>query len=105
VKAPPSGSHARLLRRASNASAAFIAPASSSVMKAFRSGLAFARASAAEVNALLVIFPAHSSAAALIIVIWSRSIAGCANADPTSEAAETIAPAMTGFRKYGRRVG
>src|SRR5262249_42046508 len=100
---PPSGSQARFLRRASNASAALIAPAPSSGMKTFRLGLGFARGSAAEVNALLVIFPAHSSAAAFVIVILSGSIALCANADPASEVVETMAQAMAEFRKYGRR--
>jgi len=65
---PPSGLHAPFLRSASKASAAFIAPASSNVMKALSSPFAFARASAAAVSALLVILPAQMSAAACIVV-------------------------------------
>ena len=65
---PPSGLHEPLLRPASKASAAFIAPASSSVMKALSSGFALARANAAAVSALLVILPAQRSAAACVAV-------------------------------------
>ena len=58
---------------ASNAAAAFMAPASSSVMKALSFVLALARAIAAEVSAVLVILPEQISAAACAAVRVSRS--------------------------------
>jgi hypothetical protein len=63
---PPSGLQAAPpLRAASAALAAFSAPASSRVMKAFRSARALARSSAAETSASLVYLPAQMSAAGL----------------------------------------
>src|SRR5260370_35090279 len=79
---PPRGLQDPFLRPASNASAALIAPASSSVMNALRFGFALARPSAAEVSALLVILPAHSSAAAGAPVNPSGPIAVEAKAGP-----------------------
>src|SRR5215211_5208679 len=98
IGTPPSGLHeAPLTRPASNAAAAFIAPASSSVTKALRSALALARASAAATSALLVIFPAHRSAAACVAVNPSRSGAGCADTgDARTEATRLATAALSG---------
>src|SRR5690242_3070569 len=99
---PPSGLQAPFLRPASNAAAAFMAPASSSVMKALNLALALARAIAAEVSAVLVRLPAQMSAAACAAVNPSRSGAGWAdNADDNTAAIRlaTAAPNRNMFRR------
>src|SRR5438445_13858915 len=100
---PPSGRQEPFLRLASKASAALIAPASSSVMKALRFGLALARVSAAEVNALLEILPAQRSAAACVAVSRSRSTAPCAAVgdrdDPAEPTRLTIAALYRSIRR------
>src|SRR5690242_17389529 len=96
---PPSGLHAPFfLRPASKAAAAFMAPASSRVMKALRSGFAFARASAAETSAVLVILPAQISAAACRAVNPSRS-----GADAARDAAGTIQAASPAAARSNAR--
>src|SRR5438477_2733621 len=90
---PPSSLQPPFLRLASNAAAAFVAPASSRVMKALSLVLALARAIAADVSAVLVILPAQMSAAALAAVSVSKLGAVCAVAGTGPAAMTRLATA------------